>query len=43
MSRPGKGEMRDIYKEMGGRKSRAKTKLGMVGGVRDKGGWGEDD
>ncbi|KIK66053.1 hypothetical protein GYMLUDRAFT_239702 [Collybiopsis luxurians FD-317 M1] len=35
---PGKIEMRAIYKEMGGRKSRAKTKLGSSG-VRDKGGW----
>jgi hypothetical protein len=43
MSRPGKGEMRDMYKEMGGRKSRGKTKLGMAGGVRDKGGWPADD
>jgi hypothetical protein len=43
MSRPGKGEMRDMYKEMGGRKSKGKTKLGMAGGVRDKGGWADDD
>jgi hypothetical protein len=43
LSRPGKGEMRDMYKEMGGRKSRGKTKLGMAGSVRDKGGWPVDD
>jgi len=44
-AKPGKVEMRSIYKELGGRKARAKTKLGSVGGVRDKGGWegdGED-
>ncbi len=35
---PGKVEMRAIYKEMGGRKARGKTKLGSSG-VRDKGGW----
>jgi hypothetical protein len=38
-ARPGKVEMRSIYKELGGRKARAKTKLGSAGGVRDKGGW----
>ncbi|KAF9261096.1 hypothetical protein L218DRAFT_961783 [Marasmius fiardii PR-910] len=38
---PGKLEMRAMYKELGGRKSRTKTKLGSTG-VRDKGGWGED-
>jgi hypothetical protein len=43
MSRLGKGEMRDMYKEMGGRKSKAKTKLGMAGGMRDRGGWASDD
>jgi len=43
LSRPGKGEMRDMYKEMGGRKWKGKTKLGMAGGVRDKGGWGDHD
>lgn len=31
-----------MYKELGGRKSRGKTKLGSSG-VRDKGGWGEED
>jgi hypothetical protein len=37
--------MRGIYKELGGRKAKSKTKLGSMGGVRDKGGWdgGGDD
>ncbi|KAF9521548.1 hypothetical protein CPB83DRAFT_865426 [Crepidotus variabilis] len=45
-TRPGKVEMREMYKELGGRKSRAKVKLGSGGaaakggkGVRDRGGW----
>ncbi|KIK91832.1 hypothetical protein PAXRUDRAFT_34778 [Paxillus rubicundulus Ve08.2h10] len=37
--RPGKAEMREMYKELGGRKSRVKTKLGSAGGYRDKTGW----
>lgn len=37
-ARPGKVEMREMYKELGGRKARTKTKLGSTG-VRDKGGW----
>lgn len=37
--RPGKVEMREMYKELGGRKSRNKTKLGSAGGYRDKTGW----
>uniref|UniRef100_A0A0W0FHX1 F-box domain-containing protein n=1 Tax=Moniliophthora roreri TaxID=221103 RepID=A0A0W0FHX1_MONRR len=38
---PGKVEMRAMYKELGGRKSKAKGSVGAVGrrGVRDKGGW----
>lgn len=28
-----------MYKELGGRKSRNKTKLGSAGGYRDKTGW----
>ena len=32
--------MREMYKELGGRKARAKTKLGSSG-IRDKGGWNE--
>lgn len=37
-AKPGKVEMRGMYKELGGRKSRGKTKLGSSG-IRDKGGW----
>ena len=40
-SKPGKVEMRGMYKELGGRKSKAKTKLGSTG-VRDRGGWEGD-
>lgn len=43
LSRPGKAEMRDMYKDMGGRKSKGKNKFGIAGGVRDKGGWGAED
>jgi hypothetical protein len=42
-SRPGKVEMREMYKELGGRKSRTKGKLGSSGGHRDRTGWGEGD
>ena len=38
ISKPGKLEMREMYKELGGRKARTKTKLGSTG-IRDKGGW----
>lgn len=38
-TRPGKAEMREMYKELGGRKSRNKTKLGSAGGYRDRTGW----
>ncbi|TRM62968.1 hypothetical protein BD626DRAFT_403499 [Schizophyllum amplum] len=38
VSRPGKVEMRAMYKDLGGRKARGKGKLGSTG-VRDKGGW----
>ncbi|KAJ6614893.1 hypothetical protein B0H10DRAFT_2043056 [Mycena sp. CBHHK59/15] len=42
---PGKLEMRGMYKELGGRKSKGKNKWGgsSAAGVRDKGGWGGDD
>ena len=40
VGKPGKAEMREMYKELGGRKARAKTKLGSSG-IRDKGGWNE--
>lgn len=43
VAKPGKVEMRDMYKELGGRKSKGKAKLGMAGGIRDKGGWTEED
>ncbi|KDR68682.1 hypothetical protein GALMADRAFT_231010 [Galerina marginata CBS 339.88] len=39
-AKPNKVEKREMYKELGGRKSRNKTKLGSSG-VRDKGGWDE--
>jgi hypothetical protein len=44
-AKPGKVEMRGMYKELGGRKSKGKVKLGGAGGIRDKGGWdgGHDD
>jgi len=45
-ARPGKVEMREMYKELNGRKARAKGKFGgSTAGLRDKGGWadGGDD
>jgi hypothetical protein len=40
VARPGKLEMRSMYKEMGGRKAKSKSKVGREGGgTRDKGGW----
>jgi hypothetical protein len=41
VEKPGKIEMREMYKEFNGRKSKAKGKLGGTTGVRDKGGWTE--
>jgi hypothetical protein len=44
-TKPSKVEMRGMYKELGGRKARGKGKVGSTAGgvgVRDKGGWGED-
>ncbi len=42
-TRPSKVEMREMYKELGGRKARGKTKVGARE-TRDKGGWdGGDD
>lgn len=39
-TKPNKVEMREMYKELGGRKARNKTKLGADTGVtRDRGGW----
>lgn len=40
--KPGKLEMREMYKELGGRKAKSKAKLGVSGasgGIRDRGGW----
>jgi len=39
-ARPSKTEMRESYKELGGRKARTKSKVGASGGMRDRGGWG---
>lgn len=39
-TRPTKNEMREMYKELGGRKARGKTKLGSAGS-RDRGGWAD--
>jgi hypothetical protein len=39
VEKPGKAEMREMYKELNGRKSKAKGKLGGTIGIRDKGGW----
>lgn len=36
---PSKIEMREMYKELGGRKAKAKGKFGGAGQTRDKGGW----
>jgi len=38
--KPDKEMMRVLYKELGGRKSRGKTKLASTG-VRDRGGWND--
>ena len=40
VSRPSKGDMREMYKELGGRKSKGKAKVGGTGRIRDKGGLG---
>ncbi|KXN86139.1 hypothetical protein AN958_10441 [Leucoagaricus sp. SymC.cos] len=42
-SRPNTLEMREMYKELGGRKARSKHKLGSSGQNRDKGGWGDGE
>jgi hypothetical protein len=39
VEKPGKIEMREMYKELNGRKSKTKGKLGGTVGIRDKGGW----
>lgn len=45
LEKPGKIEMREMYKELGGRKAKTKPKWGSAGTMRDKGGWanGEDE
>ncbi|KAI0294737.1 hypothetical protein BC826DRAFT_1010113 [Russula brevipes] len=43
VEKPGKAEMREMYKELNGRKSKAKGKLGGTIGIRDKGGWSLDE
>ncbi|KAH9850552.1 hypothetical protein C2E23DRAFT_834381 [Lenzites betulinus] len=42
-TKPSKVEMREMYKELGGRKARGKGKLGGTGGMRDRGGWGGEE
>jgi len=41
-TKPGKLEMREMYKELGGRKAKSKAKFGSPG-IRDKGGWAAND
>lgn len=43
VTRPSKGDMREMYKELGGRKSKSKAKVGGTGRIRDKGGLGGDE
>jgi len=40
--KPSKIEMREMYKELGGRKSRGKGKFGPSAGIRNKGTFGDD-
>lgn len=42
--KPSKVEMREMYKELGGRKARGKGKVGMeTSSSRDRGGWDAGD
>lgn len=41
-AKPGKAELREMYKELGGRKAKTKLKFGSPG-IRDRGGWTEND
>lgn len=41
--KPPKAEMREMYQQLGGRKSKTKAKLGGSSGIRDKAGFGYDD
>lgn len=43
MKRPSKNELREMYKELGGRKSKTKGKLGGTGMTRDRGGFAAGD
>ncbi|KAH9911653.1 uncharacterized protein B0H18DRAFT_1089002 [Fomitopsis serialis] len=40
-ARPSKNEMREMYKELKGRKAKSKFNVGAGAGVRDRGGWAE--
>jgi hypothetical protein len=42
-AKPTKNELREMYKELGGRKPRAKGKLGGAGGIRDRTVFGDGD
>lgn len=41
--KPSKVEMREMYKELGGRKARGKGKFGPSAGIRNRGNFGDDD
>ena len=43
VNKPSKNELREMYKELGGRKSKTKGKVGSTGRIRDKGGLGISD
>ena len=40
-TRPSKVEMREMYKELKGRKARGKFNVGAGSGMRDRGGWAD--
>ncbi|KZT68796.1 hypothetical protein DAEQUDRAFT_745529 [Daedalea quercina L-15889] len=42
-TRPSKIEMREMYKELKGRKAKSKFNVGAGSGMRDRGGWAEGD
>lgn len=42
-TKPGKVEMREMYKELGGRKSKSKSKYQTGTTVRDRGGWAGEE
>jgi len=43
VNKPSKNALREMYKELGGRKSKTKGKVGSTGRIRDKGGLGISD